>query len=219
MQIYRLRGSRTRTIMPVMDSSFASLHPVDRTTPSAATVIELTDGRRVTLEPVQPVDSAGERAFVNALSQASRYRRFHFGLRELSPEQARAMTEIDQHHHVAFVARPLGATAIVADARYVMRADSADAEFAIAIADAWQGAGLGRLLLTRLTAHAREHGVDRLFGDVLWGNAPMIQLARQLGATLRRVPGDATVVRVEFDLGATSREGGVALSSASALNS
>ena len=108
------------------------------------------------------------------------------------------MTEIDQHHHVAFAARAAGSPTIVADARYVMRADSDDAEFAVAVADAWQGAGLGRELLVRLAAHARTHGVRRLFGDVLWGNNAMIGLARELGAQLARIPGDSTVVRVAF---------------------
>jgi acetyltransferase len=186
---------------------------------SIPVTIALSDGREVALSPIHPGDATDERLFVNALSQVSRYRRFHFGLRELSPEQSRAMADVDQHHHVAFVARPVGGSAIVADARYVMRADSADAEFAIAIADAWQGAGLGRELLTRLAVQARRHGVRRLFGDVLWGNNAMILLARHLGATLRRIPGDATVVRVEFDLAATSKDARVALSSASALNS
>jgi acetyltransferase len=172
-------------------------------------LIELGDGRRVLLAPVRPHDAPAERSFVEALSLNSRYRRFHFGLRELSPEQSRAMTEIDQHHHVAFVARPEDESSIIADARYVRRADSADAEFAIAVADAWQGAGLGRELLQRLAAHARAHGVRRLFGDVLWGNGPMIALARSLGARLARNPDDATVVRVEFGF---DTKDGVALS-------
>ena len=46
-------------------------------------------------------------------------------------EAARAMTEIDQHHHVAWVARPADERTIIGDARYVRRTDSADAEFAI----------------------------------------------------------------------------------------
>lgn len=164
----------------------------------AADHIDLNDGRTVWLDAVRPQDASAERDFVGALSLTSRYRRFHFGLRELSPEASRAMTEVDQHHHVAFVARPQGSDVIVADARYVMRADSADAEFAVAVADDWQGAGLGRALLQRLAAHARADGVQRLFGDVLWGNPSMLALARSLGAQLRRNPGDSSVVRVEF---------------------
>ena len=165
-------------------------------------LIDLLDGRHVHVSPVRPQDADAERDFVGALSLTSRYRRFHFGLRELTPEQSRAMTEIDQHHHVAFVARPIEEphAPIIADTRYVLRADSADAEFAIAIADGWQGAGLGRALLTHLLAHAREHGVHRLFGDVLWSNPAMLALSRSMGAHLMRNPGDATSVRVEFEL-------------------
>jgi len=162
------------------------------------TRVELVDGRRVEIAPIQAHDANAERAFVGALSLDARYRRVHFGLRELSPEAARAMAEVDQHHHVAFVARPFGDPTIVADARYVRRADSADAEFAIAVADAWQGAGLGRALLTRLSAHARAHNVRRLFGDVLWGNPAMLALVRSLGGHMSRDARDATVVRVEW---------------------
>jgi len=161
----------------------------------------LSDGRVVDIDPISPRDFTAERAFVSALSLSSRYRRFHFGLRELSPEQAHAMTELDPQHEVAFVARPASTgddAPIVADARYVLRADSADAEFAIAVADDWQGAGLGRELLQRLAAHARSHGVTRLFGDVLWGNNPMLALVRKLGGRIGRSGGDATVVRAEF---------------------
>ncbi|MEP6875845.1 MAG: GNAT family N-acetyltransferase [Burkholderiales bacterium] len=184
-----------------MNTAFAPLFTLQRSHGIAHEPIELTDGRLVELAPVNPQDASAERAFVGALSLTSRYRRFHFGLRELSPEAAQAMTEIDQHHHVAFVARAADddAAAIVADARYVMRADSADAEFAIAVADDWQGVGLGRALLMRLAAQARANGVQRLFGDVLWGNPSMLALMRSLGAKLRRLPGDSTVVRVEFE--------------------
>jgi acetyltransferase len=199
MQFDRLRRAIERPTIRGMDSSYASLQHVVGVRATSGSFIALDDGRRVELAPVHPQDAAAERDFVGALSLTSRYRRFHFGLRELSPEMSRAMTEIDPQHEVAFVARPVGDTAIVADARYVLRADSADAEFAIAVADAWQGAGLGRSLLTRLAAHARAQGVQRLFGDVLWGNPSMLALVRSLGANLSRHTGDSTVVGVEFD--------------------
>jgi GNAT superfamily N-acetyltransferase len=174
----------------------------------SADVVSLFDGRKVIITPVRPQDCAAERAFVGGLSQTSRYRRFHFGLRELSPEASRAMTNVDQHHHVAFVAHPVAADrrddeSIVADARYVVRADGgeAEAEFAIAVADEWQGAGLGRELLVRMTAHARAQGLRRLFGDVLWGNTSMIALVRSIGGQLKRSSGDSTIVRAEFRIG------------------
>jgi len=143
--------------------------------------VELADGRRVIVCPVDPRDAPAEQAFIGALSQDSRYRRFHFGLRELPPDMLRAMTEIDQRLHVALVARNAAAPGtLVADARYVRDEDDGgdSAEFAVAIADAWQGAGLGREMLRRLAVHAGRHGVRRIHGDVLWGNEPMLALVR-----------------------------------------
>ncbi|HKX43761.1 MAG TPA: GNAT family N-acetyltransferase [Burkholderiaceae bacterium] len=163
--------------------------------------IELADGRHVIVCPVDPADARAEQVFVaDGLSPASRYRRFHFGLRQLPDELVRQMTEIDQWQHVALVARPAGDPhgAIVADARYVRSDAAAEAEFAIAVADAWQRVGLARELLLRLARHARAAGVRHLYGDVLWGNQPMIALARALGGALERHPGDATLLRVVF---------------------
>lgn len=116
-----MRRADHRVVKPLLTALFA---PARRQS-IRDDLIELGDGRRVQLAPVTPQDAPAERSFVGALSLNSRYRRFHFGLRELSPEQSRAMTEIDQHHHVAFVARPEGDSPIVADARYVRASDSA----------------------------------------------------------------------------------------------
>jgi len=163
--------------------------------------IALADGRRVILCPVDPKDASAEQQFVTALSPSSRYRRFHFGMRNLPEQLLREMTEIDQRQHVALVARPETADdTIVADARYVRSADTDEAEFAVMVADAWQGAGLGRELLQRLGRHARASGLRRLYGDVLWGNEPMIGLVRALGGGLARHPTDATLVRAEFEV-------------------
>jgi len=165
--------------------------------------VELADGRRVIVCPVDPRDAPAEQAFIGALSQDSRYRRFHFGLRELPPDMLRAMTEIDQRLHVALVARNAAAPGtLVADARYVRDEDDGgdSAEFAVAIADAWQGAGLGREMLRRLAVHAGRHGVRRIHGDVLWGNEPMLALVRGLGGAFERHPTDATLVRAVFDV-------------------
>jgi len=183
------------------DRYLTRIRPIDalRAVADCRERIALVDGRRVILCPVDSKDASAEQAFVGALSPNSRYRRFHFGMRELPEQLLREMTEIDQRQHVALVARPDTAEeTIVADARYVRTTDADEAEFAVMVADAWQGAGLGRELLQRLARHARANGVRRLYGDVLWGNEPMIGLVRALGGGLARHPTDATLVRAEF---------------------
>lgn len=158
----------------------------------------LTDGRSVRVRPLSQHDEDAEQAFFGALSAASRFRRFHVGLRELPPAMLHAMTHIDQQRHVALVAEY--DRNIVADARYVRLADSGDADFAVAVADEWQRQGLGRLLVERLLQHAREHGVRRLVGDVLWDNRPMIAMVRELGGQLGGATHSAGVLQAHFAL-------------------
>ncbi len=174
--------------------------------------LRLADGREVVVRPVLAFDAAAEQDFVRALSAASRLRRFHVGLRELPPALLRAMTDVDHDAHVAIVAEAIGdddEATIVADARYV-RGPTAElgrdeAEFAIAVADAWQGAGLGRALMQRLARHAARHGVTRLVGDVLPGNAAMFAITGALGRRLVASPNGPGVVRTRFELGSCAR--------------
>lgn len=167
------------------------LRPTDR--------LWLDDGRSVVLRPVGPQDAEAEQRFVRALSPASRVLRFHHGMRELTPELLRAMTDYDPRRQVAVAARDADGR-VVADARFVLADDSDDAEFAIAVADDWQGAGLGRALLQWLLDAARRRGVGTLFGDVLRDNRRMIAMVRHHGGHFVRHPGDATLTRARFVL-------------------
>jgi GNAT superfamily N-acetyltransferase len=171
--------------------------------------LTLVDGRSVTVRPVLAFDADAEQDFVRALSAASRLRRFHFGLRELPPPLLRAMTEVDHERHVAIVAEAFdadGEPSIVADARYV-RGPTEDltqdeAEFAVAVADDWQGAGLGGALMRHLGRHATRQGIRRLVGDVLPDNGAMFALAEALGGRLVASPNGPGVTRARFELGA-----------------
>jgi GNAT superfamily N-acetyltransferase len=69
------------------------------------------------------------------------------------------------------------------------------AEAAIAVVDEVQGKGLGRALLERLLAAARERGVTKFHAEVLADNAPMLALLRHAGDVVesREEPGVVTV--------------------------
>lgn len=169
--------------------------------------IPLADGRRVTLRPVLPQDFEAEERFVAGLSRETRQRRFHIGIHTLPEPMLRAFTEVDFRTHVALVAEAgydVEAPILVADARYVVHDDGANAEFAIAVADDWQGVGLGRQLLMRLGDYARRSGLQQLCGDVLRGNTPMIELVRSLGGRVRTHPEDVLLMRACFDCGTSS---------------
>ena len=85
-------------------------------------------------------------------------------------------------------------------ARYARLADGLSCEFAVTIADAWQGRGLGKRLLAMLIDSAREHGVKRMIGEVLATNTPMLRLASSLGFRVEFHPEGGGLRRVTLDL-------------------
>lgn len=159
-------------------------------------------GREVSLRPIAATDAAAEQAFFSALSLDSRHKRFHVGLRELSPTLLKLLTEVDQSEHVAWVVEAVEpGHPVIADARYVHEIERPErAEFALAVADDWQGRGLGRRLIAQLAAHARQHGVRHLYGDILADNRRMLALMRDQGARLTSHPDGPQLVRAVLDL-------------------
>lgn len=135
-------------------------------------------------------------AVLDGLSPASRIRRFHAPVTRLSPSMSRALTDVDDHRHVAFVAevRERGRRVPVGIARYVREADDS-AELAIAVVDRHQGTGIGTRLMRHLVRHAREHGVRELRGDLLADNEAVRRLlAKVLPAA--RFAGDGHIVHM-----------------------
>ncbi|MET0540631.1 MAG: GNAT family N-acetyltransferase [Variovorax sp.] len=167
--------------------------------------IELADGRSVIVRPVVAIDAPAEQEFVRAMSVESRHKRFHMTLQELSPELLRQFTDVDHVGHVAIVAESLApdtdeddAATIVADARYVIDGD--ETHLAIAVADAWQGVGLGKALMQRLLRYASRHGIRRLVADMLPGNAAMARLAMSCGARIGASPLEPGLRRAHFEV-------------------
>jgi acetyltransferase len=87
---------------------------------------------------------------------------------------------------------------LIGVARYVRDKDAA--EFAIVVADAWHGRGIGRRLLAKLIDVARRRGIKRLYGEILRTNRPMLELVRKAGFRLTRNADDATLTRAVLDL-------------------
>ncbi|CAM3726883.1 GNAT family N-acetyltransferase [Roseateles saccharophilus] len=165
-------------------------------------VWRLPGGRQVRLRPLAPEDLCAEKAFFNGLSRDSRQQRFHFGLRELSPALLKLLTDVDQRLHRAWVVEAdEPGRRVIADARFVCDpAQPGMAEFALAVADDWQGRGLGRRLIAHLIAQARRQGLRQLYGDVQAENRRMLALMREFGMRLRAHADGAQLVRAVLAL-------------------
>jgi acetyltransferase len=138
------------------------------------------------LRPVDPADREAMRRFVQGLSAASRGLRFHGGVRADSDRLLTHLTQVDGRRHIAFVAVLAcdDGELIVGEAgcvRGTAARPEEPAEFAIAVADAWQGRGLARQLLRALLATAAEAEIDTVVGDVLAHNGRMVAFMQREG--------------------------------------
>lgn len=181
-------------------------HPIAHTGRYPSHLIDawqLRDGTRVIVRPVLPQDDELLREFVAVLSPQSRRLRFHAPINGLCDAALARLTQLDYHHHLAFVVTSVsdGDESIVAEARYVIDADDPEtADFAIAVADAWHGRGIGARLMHLLAAAARAAGLRWLRGEVLAGNATMLALMQRCGYCVAPHASDEALLRVETSL-------------------
>jgi acetyltransferase len=159
-------------------------------------------GERVVIRPVLPQDRELTAAFFGDLSPLSRQQRFLSAMRALPPGLLERLTQVDYTSHLALVAEVFrdGRESVIAEARYAVGADRSEAEFAIAVAEPWQGRGLARLLLETLARQAAAAGIRRLTGETLASNERMLTLAQRAGFSIRRSLDGRGLMRLERTL-------------------
>ena len=160
---------------------------------------QMNDGKVVTIRPIRPEDAEMEQEFVKAMSDESRYYRFMDTLRELTQTMLVRFTQIDYDREMALVATMTddeGKETQIGVARYVGNPDGESVEFALAVGDNCQKAGVGRKLMTALIDCARQKGYRAVVGDVLSTNAKMFRLMTSLGFSIHPHPDDTAVKRV-----------------------
>lgn len=166
---------------------------------------ELQDKRHVLIRPIRPSDVERNARFIEQLSPPSKHFLFLGGIAQLSAAARRRLCDPDYAHDMAYIA--LGLDSRTGETREqvgVCRYAGADpvkgAEISVAVADAWQHQGLGKILLRHLVDYAREHGVTRLYSLDAVNNERMRKLARDVGFTEKPDPDDMTQVIYSLDL-------------------
>lgn len=152
------------------------------------------------MRPVRPEDRQRLRVAFERLSAESRRRRFLMPVARLSSRMLTYLTQVDHHDHEALVVVDAATDEGVGIARFVRssaRPDSAEA--AVTVADAWQGRGLGTLLVELLAARAREEGITRFTALMLADNDEMRDVLQRVGP-VRVVDQQSGTVEVEVEL-------------------
>jgi RimJ/RimL family protein N-acetyltransferase len=164
----------------------------------------LPDGTAYALRPIGPDDRDALAAFMARLSRDTVLRRFLVAKPHLSSSELRHLTDVDQIHHLALVAEPVGDPGrLLGVARCVRLAPGGEvADFAIVVADEHQGQGVGTTLARALADAARAAGVRRFSATTLADNAAAVRLMRTFAARLHDAGVSGGVRDLTLDLAA-----------------
>jgi acetyltransferase len=151
----------------------------------------LRNGVSVVFRPIECSDQGMFKDFFKSLSPASVHFRFFEIIKELPNETVERDCNIDFSQEMTIVALPKGEGKIVAVARLEIDSERKRGEFALTVADAWQGLGLGAELLNYLIEIACDYMLLEIHCFVSSDNARMIRLAQKAGLKLKSSEGDA----------------------------
>jgi len=158
------------------------------------------DGRSVLFRPIRPEDEPLERELIAGLSEESSRFRFFYIIKEITHEMLSRFCNIDYDREMAIIAEYTsnGKQRNVGVGRLIIEPGRETGEFAIVVADDFQGTGLGLKLLDTLLAVAQDKGLSSIYGIVLNNNLKMIALAKKLGFTLERLTDEESRVTLEL---------------------
>jgi ribosomal protein S18 acetylase RimI-like enzyme len=171
--------------------------------PDLATYIaheQLRDGCGIAIRALRPDDEVGMLAAMEQTSASSMRRRFFATKRHFSEKERAFFMDVDFTDHVALVAltEQAGRDAIVGGGRYVV-VERRRAEMAFMVVDAWQGRGIGSILMRHLIKIAKEAGLEQLTAEVLPENAAMLKIFKKSGfapASLRGLEAVHLVLKI-----------------------
>jgi GNAT superfamily N-acetyltransferase len=167
--------------------------------PSAARN-DLPDGTPVLVHPLVRGDEATVMEVFGQLGERSRERRFLTAKPRLTPADLRQLTAVDEHDHVALVARDIDGRAI-GIARFVRDEQAAEtAEVAVTVVDAWQDRGVGTLLSAALSEAARAVGITSFSMVISHDNEAAVRLLHAVTGDIDRVDVDSHTVEFALSL-------------------
>ncbi|SJZ65975.1 GNAT family N-acetyltransferase [Consotaella salsifontis] len=164
--------------------------------------ITLRAGAGYHIRPIRPEDEPALIEMLERSSPEDLVLRFFAPVKRIDHSFVARLTQIDYEREMAFVIKPdasmeapiLGAARIIADP------DNEAAEYGIMVRSDMKGHGIGSALMRHLLVYGKARGLKRVFGDVLYENRGMIDLAGRLGFSRHVDENDPQICRVEIDL-------------------
>ena len=166
---------------------------------------KLKDGTRVLLRPIKPEDEPMWHDMLASCSRESLWFRFQYLFKETTHEMATRFCFIDYDREIAIVAEieTEPKRTLIGVGRLVSDADHRDAEYAVLVADAYQGLGLGAMLTDYCLEICKSWGIGTVVAETSPQNRRMVAIFQNRGFQIdRTVSPDVVLGAQGIDCGA-----------------
>lgn len=161
---------------------------------------ELRDGTLARVRLTRPSDNSRVRAFLETLSQPSRYRRFLSAFDLVPDTVVRHFTFYEPRERLMLAATaPHDGTDAIIGLADVALLETGLAEVAVVVSDEHQGKGVGTLLTQAVASIAVHRGATRLKAVMAADNKAMLSLMERLGETVKSREGDTLIAYTRLD--------------------
>jgi acyl-CoA hydrolase/GNAT superfamily N-acetyltransferase len=160
------------------------------------------NGEEVTIRPAKPVDERRIQEHFYNQDKEDIYSRFFQARTRFVRDDMESMYQIDYIKDLTLVAvvGEFGFGKVVAVSEYLLEEEKNIAEVAFSVSKDWQGRGLGKILMRKLSEAARENGIAGLVAYTLPGNQGMIRLFKSLPYKVKTFyDGDIIELNCRFD--------------------
>jgi acetyltransferase len=137
------------------------------------------------IRPIKPEDEPMEAEMFKQFSKETERHRFFHTIKDITHELLQRYTQIDYDREIALIAevkeggrgKPSEATKKMAGvARLIADPNDETAEFAIVVADPWQGQGLGNKLTDEILKAAEDRQIKKVYARFLKDNEAIIHM-------------------------------------------
>ena len=140
------------------------------------------DGELITIRPAKPVDERRIQEHFYTQDKDDIYSRFFQARTRFVRNDVESMFQIDYVKNLTLLAvvGEFGFGKVMAVGEYLLDPAKNIAEIAFSVSKEWQGKGLGKIIMKKLSEAARENGISGLMAYTLPRNQGMIKLFKSL---------------------------------------
>ncbi len=160
------------------------------------------DGELITIRPAKPVDERRIQEHFYNQDKNDIYSRYFKARTRFVRDDMESMYQIDYIKNLTLLAvvGEFGFGRVVAVGEYLLDQANNIAEVAFSVSKDWQGKGLGKILMQKLSEAARENGIAGLMAYTLPRNRSMVRLFKTLPYKVSTVyDGDVIELSCRFD--------------------